>query len=223
MPSPSSSESLQSLTPSLSESKSLPSSTPSSSSSMSSSEGCRRCPRRRRSRRRRRHRRRPCRPDRRRRHRPRRRRLLGFLVGGGGSSFLPAARAPPRRSSSSPILVVDDLVRALRVRLREEIEAVAWPARREPSPRMRAQAARGTRQPWKAWSGRTPQSPRVAACERAASPHIGIPQPDPRPVPPSEPPRTGMKILLWHGYLLGGTGSNVHARARASGAARATR
>jgi glycosyltransferase involved in cell wall biosynthesis len=39
--------------------------------------------------------------------------------------------------------------------------------------------------------------------------------PDPRPFSPSEPPRTHVKVLLWHGYLLGGTGSNVYTRALA--------
>src|ERR1041385_7646146 len=32
---------------------------------------------------------------------------------------------------------------------------------------------------------------------------------------------SGMRILLWHGYLLGGTGSNVYTRAPARGGGRA--
>ena len=86
--------------------------------------------------------------------------------------------------------------------------------RGEPSPRMRAQAAR-ERQPWKAWSGRTHQSPFVSRMRKSRKTTYRHPRSRAlRPVPPSEPPRTGMKICL-HGYLLGGTGSNVYTRARA--------
>ena len=194
---PSSSSSMSSLEarPSLSASSSQESETPSLSSSMSEPSSIPSA------------RRRPCPRNRAGRQRPRRLRLRAPR---------PRTAVPPRRARS--------------------------PRREPPRPRARRhtpflearrlQEKRGRRGESRSCAGEREQRqenaeleklceiephrrvPSLAACEKDATPHIGVPA-GTCAFLPVRAPRSSMRILLWHGYLLGGTGSNVYTRSLA--------